>query len=214
MALQSTGLSRHSVTIVELRIVVSPREFVVRMRDTRCPAAALGMDWRPRSMIAGCGRPPVPSLQTHVLWTMRYQDTQYRALCVETISSTSDCYIVVLPQHFSIVGPYSLPYVPPNLATFSLHRWPMAPSAISRHAVSAGVGKTVNFNSQADDAAAALDAVKARFIERNPISLQSHKKAVLSLPGGNTRTLLHTTPFPLFMKHGRGHQVFDEDGHV
>ena len=63
------------------------------------------------------------------------------------------------------------------------------------------------------DADGALKAAQDRFIERNPRSLQLHQKAVNLLPGGNTRSLLHTDPFPLSMKSGRAHQVFDEDGH-
>lgn len=60
----------------------------------------------------------------------------------------------------------------------------------------------------------ALDAARKRFAERNPNSLRLHEEAVKSLPGGNTRTLLHTTPFPIYMKEGRGYQLTDEDGHT
>lgn len=60
----------------------------------------------------------------------------------------------------------------------------------------------------------ALEAAKARFVERNPESLRLHEEAVKSLPGGNTRSLLHTAPFPVFIKSGNGYQVTSEDGHT
>jgi hypothetical protein len=59
-----------------------------------------------------------------------------------------------------------------------------------------------------------LAAARAKFVQRNPRSLELHQKAIESLPGGNTRTLLHTAPFPLCMKSGKGYQVTDEDGHT
>ncbi|KAK3314318.1 pyridoxal phosphate-dependent transferase [Apodospora peruviana] len=62
-------------------------------------------------------------------------------------------------------------------------------------------------------AKAALAAAEARFIANNPLSKKQHDLAVCSLPGGNTRTLLHTSPFPLCMKQGKGAYVWDEDGH-
>ena len=61
---------------------------------------------------------------------------------------------------------------------------------------------------------AALVAAQARFAERNPRSRALHDKAVKRLPGGNTRTILHTAPFPLSMKSGEGYHVTDEDGHT
>ncbi|PSN69867.1 glutamate-1-semialdehyde 2,1-aminomutase [Corynespora cassiicola Philippines] len=60
----------------------------------------------------------------------------------------------------------------------------------------------------------ALEAAKARFVERNPTSLKLHEEATKSLPGGNTRSLLHTAPFPLFIKSGEGYRVTSEDGHA
>ncbi|KAL1639279.1 hypothetical protein SLS58_008121 [Diplodia intermedia] len=63
-------------------------------------------------------------------------------------------------------------------------------------------------------ATAVLEAAKARFVERNPKSLEIHNEAVLSMPGGNTRTVLHTAPFPVSMARGDGYQVYSEDGHT
>ncbi|KAF2721733.1 putative glutamate-1-semialdehyde 2,1-aminomutase [Polychaeton citri CBS 116435] len=60
----------------------------------------------------------------------------------------------------------------------------------------------------------ALQAAHSRYRERNPTSLELYDEATESLPGGNTRSLLHHTPFPVYMKHGTGHQVFSEDGHA
>jgi 4-aminobutyrate aminotransferase-like enzyme len=70
-------------------------------------------------------------------------------------------------------------------------------------------------SSSKEEAAAqkALAAAEARFVANNPISKKLHDLAVGSLPGGNTRTLLHTSPFPLCMKKGKGAFVWDEDGH-
>ncbi|KAM5356157.1 hypothetical protein ACJ41O_002803 [Fusarium nematophilum] len=61
---------------------------------------------------------------------------------------------------------------------------------------------------------AELDAATARYIARNPRSKALHEEAVKAMPGGNTRTVLHTSPFPVAMKSGKGHQVTSEDGHV
>ena len=46
----------------------------------------------------------------------------------------------------------------------------------------------------------AVDAAKAR-----------HEEAVNVLPGGNTRTILHTDPFPIYIKQGNSYQVTSED---
>ena len=64
-----------------------------------------------------------------------------------------------------------------------------------------------------DAAAAALRAAEARFIAANPLSKAQHDLALGALPGGNTRTLLHTSPFPLSMKQGKDAYVWDLDGH-
>lgn len=62
-------------------------------------------------------------------------------------------------------------------------------------------------------AQSALAAAEARFIAKNPLSMKQHELAVQALPGGNTRTLLHTSPFPLSMIRGERTYVWDEDGH-
>ena len=65
-----------------------------------------------------------------------------------------------------------------------------------------------------NDVSSALAAAEQRFVQRYPKSLELHRAAVESLPGGNTRSLLHTAPFPIFMKSGKGYEVTDEDGHT
>ncbi|KAH8912098.1 PLP-dependent transferase [Coniochaeta sp. PMI_546] len=61
---------------------------------------------------------------------------------------------------------------------------------------------------------AAVQAAAARFSARNPRSAALHAEAVNSMPGGNTRTTLHTSPFPVYMKSGKDFRVTSEDGHV
>ncbi|KAG0650394.1 putative aminotransferase [Hyphodiscus hymeniophilus] len=61
---------------------------------------------------------------------------------------------------------------------------------------------------------AAIRAARQRFVARNPNSGKLFGKAAEYLPGGNTRTLLYTAPYPVFMKKGEHYQVFDEDGHA
>lgn len=62
--------------------------------------------------------------------------------------------------------------------------------------------------------AQAFHAAQSRFAERNARSLELHKTAAKSLPGGNTRSMLHTAPFPVFLKNGKGNHVTSEDGHT
>lgn len=59
---------------------------------------------------------------------------------------------------------------------------------------------------------AALDAAVKSFVARNPRSKALHDEAVKTFPGGNTRTVLHTSPFPLCMKSGKDYQLISEDG--
>jgi len=62
--------------------------------------------------------------------------------------------------------------------------------------------------------AEAIAAAKQRFIERNPTSGRLFEAATDYLPGGNTRTLLYSAPFPICMAKGEHYQVIDEDGHT
>lgn len=67
-------------------------------------------------------------------------------------------------------------------------------------------------SSQTEPLQAALDAAIERFVARNPKSKALHEEAVKTFPGGNTRTVLHTSPFPVCMKTGKDYQVVSEDG--
>jgi len=51
-------------------------------------------------------------------------------------------------------------------------------------------------------------------MDRNPVSAKLFQEATEYLPGGNTRTLLYSAPFPLCMKKGVDYKVIDEDGHT
>jgi glutamate-1-semialdehyde 2,1-aminomutase len=62
--------------------------------------------------------------------------------------------------------------------------------------------------------AEALKAAEIRFEKRNTKSLELHRKAAKSLPGGNTRSVLHTAPCPVFLKSGQDYHVTSEDGHT
>ncbi|KAF2856927.1 PLP-dependent transferase [Plenodomus tracheiphilus IPT5] len=73
---------------------------------------------------------------------------------------------------------------------------------------------TTRATSEYSSVSEALHAAEERFKERNKRSLGLHHEAVKSLPGGNTRSLLHTPPFPVFLKSGKGYQVTSEDGHT
>lgn len=89
----------------------------------------------------------------------------------------------------------------------------MSPSVIASSQAASPEIK-VHVKSGHATATEALEAAKARFVARNATSLELHEEAVKSLPGGNTRSLLHTAPFPVFIKKGEGYQVTSEDGHL
>jgi glutamate-1-semialdehyde 2,1-aminomutase len=61
--------------------------------------------------------------------------------------------------------------------------------------------------------AEALDGSIARYIEANPASAALHRRAQSAMPGGNTRSVLHFDPFPLYMAESSGARLRDADGH-
>jgi glutamate-1-semialdehyde 2,1-aminomutase len=63
------------------------------------------------------------------------------------------------------------------------------------------------------DLQSALAEVRQAYVERNPKSLARHQEACEAMPGGNTRTTLHTAPFPLTVVRGEGCRLWDADGH-
>ncbi len=62
-------------------------------------------------------------------------------------------------------------------------------------------------------ASALLAEARARYVTANPASLAAHVEAAAVMPGGNTRTVLFHTPFPLTMARGEGCRLWDADGH-
>ena len=63
------------------------------------------------------------------------------------------------------------------------------------------------------DLQSALDEARQAYVARNPRSLVRHQEACVAMPGGNTRTTLHTSPFPLTVVRGEGCRLWDADGH-
>ncbi|KAJ5812681.1 hypothetical protein N7474_008982 [Penicillium riverlandense] len=62
-------------------------------------------------------------------------------------------------------------------------------------------------------AEATLVEARKRYFENNNKSHAVHQQALACLPGGNTRTALYSSPFPLSMVSGTCFTVTDEDGH-
>lgn len=59
----------------------------------------------------------------------------------------------------------------------------------------------------------AIGEARARYVAANPLSEKADRNAGRSLPGGNTRAVLHFDPFPLTMVAGEGAELVDLDGH-
>src|SRR5208283_1279731 len=55
---------------------------------------------------------------------------------------------------------------------------------------------------------------KEIYLARNPLSLARYLRATTVMPGGNTRTVLHYSPFPLAMVRAEGCRLWDADGHM
>ena len=51
-----------------------------------------------------------------------------------------------------------------------------------------------------------------RYAARNPLSAERHARATRSMPGGNTRSILHFDPFPLAFERGEGAHLVSLDG--
>src|SRR5215470_8693980 len=60
----------------------------------------------------------------------------------------------------------------------------------------------------------ALNEAESRYSSANPKSAARHAAAKSSMPGGNTRTVLHYSPFPLAWAKGEGIHLTDLDGHT
>jgi glutamate-1-semialdehyde 2,1-aminomutase len=61
--------------------------------------------------------------------------------------------------------------------------------------------------------AEALAEAEARYAAARPRSQAAHVRAAQRLPGGNTRSVLHFPPFPLFAEASSGCRLRDVDGH-
>lgn len=61
--------------------------------------------------------------------------------------------------------------------------------------------------------ASAIDLAVERYTERNPQSALQYERAVQVMPGGNTRSVLFYSPFPLAIARGEGCRLWDADGH-
>lgn len=115
--------------------------------------------------------------------------------------------------HDSCISAYSPAYISQHISHPHLSLLHQSRESSKPHNSSSNMVASVEPVSD-PKAAAVLQAAKARFLERNPKSLQIHQDASRSMPGGNTRTVLHTAPFPVSMARGHGYQVFSEDGHT
>lgn len=58
----------------------------------------------------------------------------------------------------------------------------------------------------------AVRTARERYAERNPRSAERHARAAASMPGGNTRSILHFDPFPLAFERGEGAHLWSLDG--
>jgi len=58
----------------------------------------------------------------------------------------------------------------------------------------------------------AIDEAKSRYLAAHPKSLAQHQKAARVMPGGNTRTVLFSDPFPITLVSAEGCRVTSLDG--
>ncbi|KAF3936507.1 hypothetical protein ABW19_dt0200531 [Dactylella cylindrospora] len=58
-----------------------------------------------------------------------------------------------------------------------------------------------------------LSAAIDNYVVANPLSQSHHSFASLHLPGGNTRSVLYTSPFPLTFTRGVGNKLYSLDKH-
>ena len=57
-----------------------------------------------------------------------------------------------------------------------------------------------------------FQSILQRYREKSAQSLVLHQRAGNRLPGGDTRSATHFSPYPLYMQHGRGCRLTDLDG--
>ncbi|KAI1756950.1 class III aminotransferase [Xylaria castorea] len=68
-------------------------------------------------------------------------------------------------------------------------------------------------SSTTDRIQAAYTEAEVRYVAINPASRAAHEAATASLPGGNTRSVLHWEPYPLWISSAAGYTLHDADGH-
>jgi glutamate-1-semialdehyde 2,1-aminomutase len=71
------------------------------------------------------------------------------------------------------------------------------------------IARRVNVSLQA-----ALRETEAKFVAANPLSQARQAEAIKSMPGGNTRSVLYYSPFPVAIAKGEAQRLTDIDGHV
>ncbi|KAL9083939.1 MAG: hypothetical protein Q9159_005494 [Coniocarpon cinnabarinum] len=59
-----------------------------------------------------------------------------------------------------------------------------------------------------------LDVTLKQYEKAHPKSKSAHQKAIAHLPGGNTRTVIHASPFPLTFVEAQGAGLRTADGHT
>jgi glutamate-1-semialdehyde 2,1-aminomutase len=64
------------------------------------------------------------------------------------------------------------------------------------------------------DLASSLAAAEERYKAESPKSGARAEEAARAMPGGNTRTVVHYTPYPLTIASGKGATITDIDGHL
>jgi glutamate-1-semialdehyde 2,1-aminomutase len=60
----------------------------------------------------------------------------------------------------------------------------------------------------------ALDEARAVYKDAHPVSFDLFQKACNAMPGGNTRTVLHYSPFPFTVARGEGSLIWDAEGNA
>jgi glutamate-1-semialdehyde 2,1-aminomutase len=58
-----------------------------------------------------------------------------------------------------------------------------------------------------------LESAVAWFRSRRSKTEALHNRAMLVMPGGNTRSVLFSAPFPIRVERAEGQRLFDVDGH-
>jgi glutamate-1-semialdehyde 2,1-aminomutase len=64
-----------------------------------------------------------------------------------------------------------------------------------------------------EEMSSVLHDAESRYRAANPKSAKLNTEAQSHLPGGNTRTTVHFSPFPLYVAKGVGSRLIDVDGH-